>query len=177
MAAELIEEAHLPRWRRQSLNEARKAGVRSPIAAVPRMRFRDQPDQDVPRALVRYDLVRITDIPDEITGTPVGDLQSGDEVEVLERRGVWVRVRTPLGIEGWVHRTTLGSQAPAAASAPASTATAPAASSMATDTAPDDGSEPMLESMLASIAAQRKGRRGGQDGAKPPRQAPSSSPS
>ena len=27
--------------------------------------------------------------------------------EVVERKGMYLRVRTPTGIDGWVHRTTL----------------------------------------------------------------------
>ena len=49
----------------------------------------------------------LLDQPDEVTGLPVGDLQGGDEVESIGKRGVWTEVRTPRGAVGWVHRTTL----------------------------------------------------------------------
>jgi SH3-like domain-containing protein len=57
---------------------------------------------------VRYRMVRLSDGPDEILSYEIGRLDKDDEVEVLDRTGVYVRVRTPSGVEGWVHRTTLG---------------------------------------------------------------------
>ena len=71
------------------------------------MTFARTSSSDLERRIVRYDLVPLNDIPDEIRGTSVGQLQANDEVELIERRGAWVKVRTPVGAEGWIHRTTL----------------------------------------------------------------------
>jgi SH3 domain-containing protein len=59
---------------------------------------------------IRYRMVRLSDRPDEIQGYELGRLDEGDEVEVLERSGFYVKIRTPFGMEGWVHRTTVGAQ-------------------------------------------------------------------
>src|SRR5699024_8794921 len=69
--------------------------------------FADPPRAGVDRAVVRYQLVPLLDLPDEVRGVPTGDLQAGDEVETIGKRGVWTEVRTPHGAVGWVHRTTL----------------------------------------------------------------------
>ena len=60
------------------------------------------------RRRVRYRLVRLSDAPDEIRSAEIGQLEANDEVEVLDQYSGFIRVRTPLGTEGWVHRTTLG---------------------------------------------------------------------
>jgi hypothetical protein len=100
-------EALMPRWRRPSLRTARYA---SPVAApepAPALTFAVGASTGLDRRRVRYDLVALTDIPDEIRGAQVGQLQVNDEVEITGRQGAWVKVRTPLGAEGWIHRTTL----------------------------------------------------------------------
>ncbi len=100
------DEAHMPRWRRPSLKAARYA------SGVPgqswQLAFAAASEAGVERRLVRYDLVRLYDQPDEIRSQQVGELQANDEVEVLDKRAGWLLVRTPIGSEGWVHRTTLG---------------------------------------------------------------------
>jgi hypothetical protein len=145
MAAELADEAHLPRWRRQSLAEARRSNPKVSAGLAPKMRYHEQAGDGVERAEVRYDLVRMTDVPDEITGAVVGELQAGDEIEIIERRGVWLFVGTPFGAQGWIHRTTIGP------SVKTTTQTA--------DEAPTDGPDapPLLESLLATIVAGRNG--------------------
>jgi hypothetical protein len=164
MAAELAAEAHLPRWRRQSLNEARRADPKS-LAVAPAMTFHGEAATETERALVRYDLVRMTDVPDEITGAVVAELQSGDEIEIVERRGVWLFVRTPFGAEGWIHRTTIGRTTLAgSAGAPAGPADgATSAADTTSSTRSGSGTDPaatqdtpMLESLLAGIVAKRK---------------------
>lgn len=60
------------------------------------------------RAMVRFGAVSLTDVPDETTGTTVAEVHGGDEVVIVDRQGVWVRVRTAAGVEGWAHRTVLG---------------------------------------------------------------------
>jgi len=39
--------------------------------------------------------------------TPVGELEFGNTVTILEESGDWFRVSTPSGITGWVHTTSL----------------------------------------------------------------------
>ena len=109
-AAALVEpygEALMPRWRRPSLKTARYAAPTIAPAPIPAMSFAGGATAGLERRRVRYDLVSLTDIPDEIQGSQVGQLQADDEVEIMGRQGAWVRVRTPAGVEGWIHRTTL----------------------------------------------------------------------
>jgi len=102
------DEANMPRWRRPSLKQARFASERLPSSPAPSLAFAAAAAGGAERRYIRYDLVRLGDAPDEIKSREVGQLQANDQVEVVERRGNWVLVRTPLGIEGWLHRTTLG---------------------------------------------------------------------
>jgi hypothetical protein len=104
-----IEEQGMPRWRRPSVRASRQAEARGAIEGPVAIRFREDPAPDVERRAVRYRIVPITDEPDEIRSTEVGQLSQGDEVEVIGRHAGYVRVRTPFGQEGWVHRTTLTS--------------------------------------------------------------------
>ncbi len=102
-------EALMPRWRRPSLKTARYASPRIAAAPVAALTFGAEAAAGLERRRVRYDLVALTDIPDEIRGAQVGQLQANDEVEITSRQGAWVKVRTPVGAEGWIHRTTLRS--------------------------------------------------------------------
>ena len=52
-------------------------------------------------------------------GRPFRSLETGTPLEVLERRGRWVRVRTPKGEEGWVRAAYLMPQPPARVTMPA----------------------------------------------------------
>ena len=109
----LVEETHLPRWRRPSLSEARGRNPGPAIEALVGQRLTFE-RAGVPRVegrelrSIRYRMVRLTDRPDEIVSNEIGQLDQGDEVEVVERSGTFVRVRTPYGQEGWVHKTTVG---------------------------------------------------------------------
>lgn len=104
-------EAHLPRWRRPSLLEARKADpLRSATPAV-RLTFDDAAAVAVPdaeRRRLRYRLVHLLDLPDEVQGREIGVLDEGDEVVLLEKQGTYWRVLCPDGREGWLHKMTLG---------------------------------------------------------------------
>jgi Bacterial SH3 domain len=101
-------ETHMPRWRRPSLKAARAADRAATSAVAWQLAFVDTAAPGTERRRIRYRLVRLSDAPDEIRSTEVAQLEKNDEVEVLERQASYVRVRTPAGQEGWVHRTTLG---------------------------------------------------------------------
>ncbi len=104
-------ELALPRWRRPSLLEARKADpARTPISHA-RMTFApDTPPAAVglERRRIRYRVVRLLDAPDELLASEVGLLDEGDEVQLVERNGSFWRVTCPDGRTGWVHRMVLG---------------------------------------------------------------------
>jgi hypothetical protein len=96
----------MPRWRRPSVQSARKASSRGvELPHVP-VAFKDGAT-DVERRRIRYRLVRVSSIPDEIMGEEVARLDRGDEVELIRSAGAYWLVRTPFGEEGWVHQMTL----------------------------------------------------------------------
>jgi hypothetical protein len=101
-------EAHLPRWRRPTLQAARGHSGRGPLEPAWQLAFSEPTATGTERRRVRYRLARLSDAPDEVRSTDIGQLEANDEVEVLERYAGFILVRTPLGTEGWVHRTTLG---------------------------------------------------------------------
>ena len=105
------EEANMPRWRRPSVQKARKASSRGvELPHVPAA-FKDGAT-DVERRRIRYRLVRVSSIPDEIMGEEVARLDRGDEVELIRSAGAYWLVKTPYGDEGWVHQMTLETGAP-----------------------------------------------------------------
>lgn len=105
-------EAQLPRWRRPSLLQARKADpIRDAVAPAARLTF-DQglvgPLDGRERRLIRYRIVRMLDTPDELRGIETGYLDRGDEVQLLEKYGAYWLILCPDGRQGWVHNMTLG---------------------------------------------------------------------
>jgi hypothetical protein len=105
-------DGHMPRWRRPSLMEARKADpTRMAGAAAVSLRFTGDAGAAVDgmeRRLIRYRLVSLLDLPDEVRGTEISVLDEGDEVVLLEKRGTYWRVLCPDGRQGWLHKMTLG---------------------------------------------------------------------
>ena len=104
-------EAMLPRWRRPSLLQARKADPVRDATVAPRLTFDKGlvgPLDGHERRLVRYRVVRMLDSPDELRGTETGYLDRGDEVMLLEKYGAYWKVLCPDGRQGWVHNMTLG---------------------------------------------------------------------
>jgi hypothetical protein len=105
-------EMAMPRWRRPSLLEARKADpIRDAAPAAPRLTFDHGlvgPLDGRERRLIRYTLVRLLDQPDELRGAEIAFLDQGDEVQLLEKRGVYWLVLCPDGRQGWIHKMTLG---------------------------------------------------------------------
>jgi hypothetical protein len=101
-------EANMPRWRRPSLLAARHSDPtrEAPVHRMP-MTFSDV-SAELDLRVVRYAVVPVLDRPDEVLGLQVGDLASGDEVQVVNTSGAFIEVLCPNGDQGWVHRTTLG---------------------------------------------------------------------
>jgi len=108
---EMDMELLLPRWRRPSLLQARKADpVRDAIQAS-RLTFDEGlvgPLAGRERRVIRYRVVRLLDTPDELRGTEIGYLDQGDEVQLLEKYGAYCLVVAPDGQQGWLHKMTLG---------------------------------------------------------------------
>jgi hypothetical protein len=144
-------EAALPRWRRPSLLQARKADPLRTEPAAPRLFF-DRGLQGTlaghERRLIRYTVVRLLDVPDELRGREIGALGEGDEVELLERQGAYWLVACPDGGRGWIHKMTLGATVGGGTVADAPTATLPIAAE--SWTMGDDVDEDVLAAYLAS---------------------------
>jgi len=104
-------EAMMPRWRRPSLMQARKADPIRDYTPVARLSFDKGlvgPLDGHERRFIRYRVVRMLDSPDELRGTETGYLDRGDEVQLLEKYGAYWLVLCPDGRQGWVHNMTLG---------------------------------------------------------------------
>jgi hypothetical protein len=103
-------EAGMPRWRRPSLLEARKADPARYVATAHRLSFDGAAagGEGKERRLIRYRVVRLLDAPDELRSADIGQLDQGDEVQLLERSGSYWLVLCPDGRQGWLHKMTLG---------------------------------------------------------------------
>jgi hypothetical protein len=104
-------EAHMPRWRRPSLIEARKADPLRSDATSAKLTFEGETGAAVAgleRRLIRYRMVTLLSDPDEVRGVEIGVLDEGDQVVLMEKRGTYWRVLCPNGTEGWLHQMTLG---------------------------------------------------------------------
>jgi hypothetical protein len=105
-----VDESLLPRWRRPSLQQVRRADPLRAVADTPSLSFAAsgmETGDGYERRQIRYRLVRLLDSPDELRSAEIGVLDRGDEVLLLERRGVYWLVLCPDGRQGWVHRMTL----------------------------------------------------------------------
>ena len=60
------------------------------------------------RRRIRYRLVRLMDVPDEVRANEIGILDEGDEVQILETSGTYRLVLCPDGGQGWLHKMVLG---------------------------------------------------------------------
>jgi hypothetical protein len=140
-------EAHLPRWRRPSVVADRLGMARPAEQRGDRQTF-DGEEPGTERMVIRYDAVPMVDEPDDVHGRLVDELSAGDEVQILQRDAVWVRVRTPAGRDGWVPAMTVASHD----EVPDRWAedVVPAAE----EPEPRDG--PPLEDLLAAIVEQRR---------------------
>ena len=104
-------EAGMPRWRRPSLIEARKADPTRSVVSGNRMSFDNSvvgAAEGRERRTIRYAVVRLLDAPDELRSAEIGQLDQGDEVQLIERSGSYWLVLCPDGRQGWLHKMTLG---------------------------------------------------------------------
>jgi hypothetical protein len=109
--APTVDESQLPRWRRPSLLEARKADPIRSATVVVHQSFGGEGIgrwSGRERRRIRFRVVRLLDAPDELMSSEVGVLTEGDEVELLEKSGSFWLVLSPDGDTGWLHRMTLG---------------------------------------------------------------------
>ena len=105
------DETLLPRWRRPSLLQARKADPIRDSAPAARLTFGEGlvgPLAGRERRTIRYRVVRLLDSPDELRGAEIGFLDQGDEVQLLEKYGAYWLVASPDGQQGWLHKMVLG---------------------------------------------------------------------
>jgi hypothetical protein len=105
-----VDESLMPRWRRPSLQKVRRTDPLRAVAEAPSLSFAAsglKTGEDYERRQIRYRLVRLLDSPDELRSSEIGVLDRGDEVLLLERRGVYWLVMCPDGRQGWLHRMTL----------------------------------------------------------------------
>ena len=106
----VVDESTLPRWRRPSLQKVRRTDPLRTVVDITHLSFDAagvRPLADFERRLIGYRLVRLLDSPDEYRSTEIGILDQGDEVQLLERRGVYWLGLCPDGRQGWLHRMTL----------------------------------------------------------------------
>jgi hypothetical protein len=137
-------EAQLPRWRRPSLLQARKADPSRDATPAARLTFDRAlagPLDGRERRLIRYRVVRMLDTPDELRGTETGYLDRGDEVQLLEKYGAYWLVLCPDGRQGWVHNMTLGEVISAVPTDDGPIATMPLAADTWTMAEGEDGSD------------------------------------
>jgi SH3-like domain-containing protein len=90
-----------------ALDEARPLGPVRPSADRPALRFASPPAPQVERRTVSYRQVRVGDGPDALGSLELGRLKQGDEVDVIEWRDGAALVRTPDGLQGWIHGATI----------------------------------------------------------------------
>ena len=104
-------EASMPRWRRPSLMAARKNDPLRNASPAMSLSFADGVVEAVAgkeRRRIRYRLVRLMDVPDEVRANEIGLLDEGDEVQVIETSGIYRLVLCPDGSQGWLHKMVLG---------------------------------------------------------------------
>jgi len=101
----------MPRWRRPSLLEARKNDPIRNGSTVVNLTFAQGlvgPIEGKECRQIRYRLVRLMDVPDEVRASEIGVLDQGDEVQLLEKSGTYWLVLCPDGRQGWLHQMVLG---------------------------------------------------------------------
>ena len=146
-------EALMPRWRRPSLLQARKADPIRDSAPVARLSFDHGlvgPLDGRERRVIRYRVVRLLDGPDELRALEIGYLDQGDEVQLIEKYGAYWLVLCPDGRQGWLHKMTLGEIVDVRLEPDIPTATMPIVADSWTMGESDDIDTDVLDAYLAS---------------------------
>jgi hypothetical protein len=167
----MADDSHIPRWRRPSVAAARfetdsSNAVRTASAGTvppprPRLAFAESIDKRAERMLVRYDNVPLLEQPDEAFGRILEELQSGDEVEIIERDSLWAHVRAPTGVAGWTPVMTVTAMTDASF-------LLDLASTVVVEPEPPPEEEPVpLEALLEAIVAERRASQESVSGAEP----------
>ena len=124
-------EENVPRWLRASVRDARFwTPSREPRVHTSRrhaLTFAEPLAESANRLVVRYDNVDVLDQPNEAYAHLVGEVGTGDEVEIVELNDAWALVRTPRGVTGWLPTMTIGALEAGATQAAPEPAEAPAA--------------------------------------------------
>jgi len=104
------DESSVPRWRRASVRLGR-AWTPPPKPEEPEAdraaRFDTVFSDSRMRRFIRDERVTLLNVPHELLGSPLTSLDTGREVELLEVREGWARVRTSWGDEGWISEKAL----------------------------------------------------------------------
>ena len=154
----VVDESLLPRWRRPSLQQARRTDPLRAAAEARHLSFEAAgvvPLENYERRVIGYRLVRLLDSPDELRATEIGVVDQGDEVQLLDRHGAYWLVLCPDGRQGWVHRMTLADvEQPATADSEAAFEP-PAANGYAQPAEPEEPAVP--EVPAAPDAAEEQG--------------------
>ncbi len=156
----LAGDENVPRWRRPSVAAARygngntstmRTGAGdSMIRTRPARVFAEPTEVLGERMAVRYG-VPLLNQPDESFGRALGNLSSGDQVEILDHGELWANVITPTGAAGWVPTATLGPP-----SGERETDAQGSAGSTEPAAAPQDVEPPSLEALLEATRRARE---------------------
>ena len=105
------DDAELPRWLRPSVRQERvwtpPPPRYAPAESSQATRF-VAPASDSENRQAVHARVALLNVPNEALSTPITAIERGDEVEVLQARDAWLRVRTATGDEGWIQSSALG---------------------------------------------------------------------
>jgi hypothetical protein len=105
------DEAELPRWLRPSVREERvwtPAPPRYPQAESTQSTRFVAPGWDAANRHAVHARTALLNVPNEALSTPITAIERGDEVEILQARDAWLRVRTATGDEGWIQSSAIG---------------------------------------------------------------------
>jgi hypothetical protein len=111
------EEASVPRWLRKSVREERfwtpPPAPRQAVIERPQLsRFAPPPVLDAATRQPVHARVALLNVPNEALSTPITQIGRGEDVEILQVAGEWLRVRTAIGDEGWIQSSALGAPPP-----------------------------------------------------------------